>query len=110
MSCAANSQYGMKELSAIFDSGMLFHAVPLTEGCSGYSRSTRPWTEYFYGKLLADADIGVGEDYKKDNSMIIKVNENISWWSGESIALKLWAGNVLRRQQQVRLERALCYL
>ena len=23
MSCAANSQYGMKELSAIFDSGML---------------------------------------------------------------------------------------
>ncbi len=36
--------------------------------------------------------------------------KNISWWSGESIALKLWVGNVLRRQQQVRLEKALCYL
>ena len=101
MSCTANSKYGLRELSAIYDDWMLLPYL-LTEGCSGYSRSTRPWTEYFYGKLLEDADTGVGEDYKKDNSMIIKVNENISWWSGESIALKLWAGNVLHRQQQVR--------
>jgi len=41
----------------------------LTEGCSGYSRFTRPWTEYLYGKLLANADIGVGEDYKKKKTL-----------------------------------------
>ncbi len=52
--------------------------VPLPEGCSGYSRFTRPWTEYFYGKLLEDADIGVGEDYRKENSTIIRVNASVS--------------------------------
>ena len=78
MSCATNSQYGLRELSAIYDGWMLLPYL-LTEGCFGYSRSTRPWTEYFYGKLLEDADIGVGEDYKKDNSMIITINGNVSW-------------------------------
>ena len=53
-------------------------AVPLTEGCSGYSRFTRPWTEYLYGKLLANAGTGVGEDYRKENSMITKANGSIS--------------------------------
>ena len=52
--------------------------APLTEGCSGYSRFTRPWTEYFYGKLLEDADIGVGEDYRNENSMITKTNGSVS--------------------------------
>ena len=92
MSCTANSKYGIKELSTIFDSGMLLNAVPLSEGCSGYSQSTRPWTEYFYGKLLEDADIGVGEDYSKENSTIIRVNESVSWWSSKSIALQLSGG------------------
>jgi len=50
----------------------------LTEGCSGYSRFTRPWTEYFHGKLLEDADIGVGVDYRKENSMIITINGSVS--------------------------------
>ena len=91
MSCTANSKYGIKELSTIFDSGMLLPYL-CQRGCSGYSRFTRPWTEYFYGKLLEDADIGVGEDYSKENSTIIRVNESVSWWSSKSIALQLSGG------------------
>ena len=45
-----------------------FLVVPLPEGCSSNSRYPRPSEEYLYGKLLEDADIGVGEDYKKGYS------------------------------------------
>jgi len=77
MSCTANSKYGIKEL------------VPLTEGCSGYSRFTRPWTEYLYGKLLADADIGVGEGYKKGNSTRKKEckRQLVKWWKHSIITV-----------------------
>ena len=68
MFCTANSKYGIKELSTIFDSGMLLPYL-WQRGVLDIVGSTRPWTEYFYGKLLADADIGVGEDYKKKKTL-----------------------------------------
>ena len=40
-------------------------------GISGFSQFTRPWTEYLYGKLLANADIGVGEGYQIRKSLFL---------------------------------------